>query len=43
MLIDQADLLDGMDRMFIQEFMSRTIKEKFNAENIIFHERDQAN
>jgi CRP-like cAMP-binding protein len=42
MLIDQADLFDGMDRMFIQEFMSNTIKQKFNAGDIIFRNGDQA-
>jgi len=43
MLIDQADLFDGMDRMFIQEFMASTTKQKFNAGDTIFREGEQAN
>ncbi len=42
MLIDQADLLEGMDYHFIQQFMSLTIKENFGEGEVIFREGDKA-
>jgi CRP-like cAMP-binding protein len=42
MLIDQADLLEGMDWFFVQEFMAITVRENFAKGDFIFHEGDKA-
>jgi CRP-like cAMP-binding protein len=42
MLIDQADLLDGMDFIFVQKFMAITTRENYKAGEFIFHEGDKA-
>jgi CRP-like cAMP-binding protein len=42
MHIDQADLFEGMDRSFIQEFMALTVKERYAKGDFIFHVGDKA-
>jgi CRP-like cAMP-binding protein len=42
MLIDQGDLLWGMDRQFIKDFMAVAAKVHFEEETIIFGEGDKA-
>jgi CRP-like cAMP-binding protein len=42
MLIDQADLLWGMDLLFVREFMGITIPVKFEQGDFIFRESDSA-
>jgi len=42
MWMDQADLLDGMDFMFVQEFMSVAMERRCNAGEILFGEGDPA-
>jgi CRP-like cAMP-binding protein len=43
MNIDQADLFEGMDRLFIQGFMKLTTREQYLKGDFIFHEGDKAN
>lgn len=42
MLIDQGDLLWGMDRLFIKDFMAVSAKVHYEKESIIFREGDKA-
>jgi len=42
MLIDQGDLLWGMDRLFIKEFMAVSVEVHFEKESLIFREGDKA-
>lgn len=42
MRIDQADLLEGMDWLFVQKFMAITTKENYQKGDFIFHEGDSA-
>lgn len=42
MFIDQGDLLWGMDRVFIKNFMGLSAKVNFEKETIIFRETDKA-
>lgn len=42
MFIDQGDLLWGMDRVFIKDFMGLSVKVSFEKETIIFREADKA-
>ena len=42
MLIDQGDLLWGMDRLFIKDFMAVSAKVRFEKEDVIFREGDKA-
>jgi CRP/FNR family transcriptional regulator len=42
MHIDQADLFEGMDRLFIQGFMALTVKERYGKGDSIFHVEDKA-
>lgn len=42
MLIDQGDLLWGMDRLFIKEFMAVSAKVHFEKGTLIFKEGDEA-
>ena len=37
MHIDQADLFEGMDRLFIQGFMALTAMERYTKGDFIFH------
>ena len=42
MHIDQADLFEGMDRLFIRGFMALTAKERYAKGDFIFHAGDKA-
>ena len=42
MLIDQADLLWGMDMLFVKEFMGITTMERFEKGDVVFREGEQA-
>jgi CRP-like cAMP-binding protein len=42
MLIDQADLLWGMDKLFVREFMGITTTVNFEKDDVIFREGDPA-
>jgi CRP-like cAMP-binding protein len=42
MLIDQGDLLWGMDRQFVKDFMAVSTKVEFAKDALIFREGDQA-
>jgi CRP-like cAMP-binding protein len=42
MLIDQADLLWGMDKLFVKEFMGITTTVQFEKGDIVFREADPA-
>jgi CRP-like cAMP-binding protein len=42
MHIDQADLFEGMDRFFIQDFMALTVIERYAKGDFIFHVGDKA-
>jgi CRP-like cAMP-binding protein len=42
MLIDQGDLLWGMDMLFVKDFMAVSTKVHFEKETIIFREGDKA-
>ena len=42
MHIDQADLFEGMDRLFIRGFMALTAKERYTKGDFIFHMGDKA-
>jgi CRP-like cAMP-binding protein len=42
MHIDQADLFEGMDRLFIRGFMALTAKERYAKDDLIFHAGDRA-
>jgi CRP-like cAMP-binding protein len=42
MRIDQADLLKGMDWLFVQKFMALTVREHYAKGDFIFHEGDKA-
>jgi CRP-like cAMP-binding protein len=42
MLIDQADLLWGMDKLFVREFMGITTTVHFKKEEVVFREGDPA-
>jgi CRP-like cAMP-binding protein len=42
MLIDQADLLWGMDMLFVKEFMGITASAQFEKGDVVFREGDPA-
>jgi len=42
MLIDQGDLLWGMDMLFVKDFMAVSTKVHFEKETVIFREGDKA-
>ena len=42
MLIDQADLLRGLDMLFVKEFMGITTTERFKKKDVVFREGEQA-
>ncbi|MGE5257033.1 MAG: cyclic nucleotide-binding domain-containing protein [Hyphomicrobiales bacterium] len=42
MLIDQGDLLWGMDRLFVKDFMAVSAKVQFETDSLIFREGDKA-
>ena len=42
MHIDQADLFEGMDRLFIEGFMALTAMERYTKGDFIFHRGDKA-
>jgi len=42
MHIDQADLFEEMDRLFIRGFMALTVKERYAKGDFIFHAGDKA-
>lgn len=43
MRIDQADLLEGMERSFVRKFMALTATVYYEKGDFIFHEGDKAN
>ena len=42
MRIDQADLIEGMDRLFIRKFMRLAVKENYARGDFIFHVGDKS-
>ena len=42
MMIDQADLLDGMDFLFVQKYMAITVMENYEKGDFIIREGDKA-
>ena len=42
MHIDQADLFEGMERLFIRGFMALTAREEYRKGDFIFHAGDKA-
>ena len=42
MLIDQGDLLWGMSRFFVKDFMDIAVKESYQNEDFVFREGDRA-